>query len=101
MLTDGAGGLHIIMEPRARHALELAAAVVCQTILLAAWWGFMGAVFADNPLLFPDHFAVLMFSRPTETTWIVTLLATSVSVATTTYGFIKFCGTFLTKPYIT
>ena len=87
--TNGPGGLHTVMEPRTRHALELAAAVVCQTILLAAWWGFMGAVFACNPLIFSDYFADLMFSKPTEKTWVVTLLATILSVATTTYGCIK------------
>ena len=77
------------MEPRTQHALELAAAIVRQTILLAAGWGFLVAVFANNPLIVPDSLAVLLFSKPTETTWIVTLLATILSVATTTYGFIK------------
>ena len=75
------------MKTRTLHILELATAIIGQTILLAAAWGFLGAVFIDDPLYVPDSFANLMFSRPIETTWVVTLVATVVSVATTTYGF--------------
>ena len=76
------------MEPRILHTLELTGAVVGQTVLLAAGWGFLGAVFASNPLSVSDSLALLMFSKPTETTWVITLLATILSVATTTYVFI-------------
>ena len=89
-LTDGPGGLHIIMQPRTLHTLELTGAIVGQTVLLAIGWGFLGAVFASDPLSVSDSLALLMFSKPTETTWIITLLATILSVATTTYGFIIF-----------
>ncbi|KAG8213419.1 hypothetical protein J3R82DRAFT_11921 [Butyriboletus roseoflavus] len=78
------------MEIRTLHTLELTAAVAGQTILLAAGWGFLGVVFASNPLTVPDYFAVLMNSRPTETTWITTLVATGLSVATNTFLAIAF-----------
>lgn len=72
------------MEPRTLHILELIAAIAGQTVLLAAAWGFLGAVFVYDPLIVPDFLANLIFRKPTETTWIVTLLATLLSVATTT-----------------
>ncbi|KAI9568244.1 hypothetical protein HD554DRAFT_786507 [Boletus coccyginus] len=78
------------MEPRTLHILELTAATVGQTILLAAAWGFFGAVFDHDPLVVPDSLATLIFRKPTETTWIVTLLATLLSIATTTVLSIAF-----------
>ena len=75
------------MRVRVLHILELTTAVVCQTLLLAAGWGFFGAVFVNNPLIVPDYLAVFMHSRPTETTWITTLVATVLSIATSAYGF--------------
>jgi hypothetical protein len=72
------------MGRRILHALELAGAIVGQTVLLAAGWGFLGAVLTKDPLTVPDYLAVLMNSKPTWTTWIVTILATILSVATTT-----------------
>ncbi|KAI9568246.1 hypothetical protein HD554DRAFT_2172658 [Boletus coccyginus] len=77
------------MEPRTLHILELTAATVCQTILLVAAWSFFGAVFACDPLVVPDSLATLIFGKPTETTWIVTLVATLLSIATTTYDFMQ------------
>ncbi|KAF8557445.1 hypothetical protein OG21DRAFT_1482311 [Imleria badia] len=65
------------MEPRTLHALELTGAIVGQTVLLAAAWGFLGAVCASDPLTVSDFLANLIHSRPTETTWIVTLVATA------------------------
>ena len=78
------------MEPRTLHTLELTAAIVGQTVLLAAGWCFLGVVFAHDPLIVSDDLADLMFLKPTETTWIITLVATILSVATTTCGFINF-----------
>ncbi|KAI9568243.1 hypothetical protein HD554DRAFT_2101097 [Boletus coccyginus] len=72
------------MEPRTLHILELTAATAGQTVLLAAAWGLLGAVFVYDPLVVPDFLATLIFRKPTETTWIVTLLATLLAVATTT-----------------
>jgi len=89
LLTDGTGGFHTIMEPRTLHILELTAATIGQTVLLAAAWGFFGAVFDHDPLIVPDSLATLIFRNPTETTWIVTLMATLLSIATTTYDFVK------------
>lgn len=77
------------MEPRTLHILELTAATLGQTILLAAAWGFFGAVFDHDPLVVPDSLATLIFRKPTETTWIVTLVATLLSIATTTYDFVR------------
>ncbi|KAI9568245.1 hypothetical protein HD554DRAFT_786849 [Boletus coccyginus] len=83
-------GLHTIMEPRTFHILELSAATVCQTILLVAAWGFFGAVFDQDPLIVSDSLATLIFRRPTETTWIVALVATLLSIVTTTVLSIAF-----------
>lgn len=80
-------GLYAIMKPRTLHTLELTAAVVGQTLLLAAGWGFLGAVFVYDPLIVPDSLAVLMLSKSTAK--IVTLIATVLSIATTTYGFVR------------
>ena len=82
------------MEPRTLHALELTGAIIGQTVLLAAAWGFLGAVFAADPLIVSDSLANLIHSKPTETTWIVTLVATMLSVATTRYAFIEYGGSF-------
>ncbi|KAF8557447.1 hypothetical protein OG21DRAFT_315030 [Imleria badia] len=81
---------HTVMEPRTLHALELTWAIVGQTVFLAAAWGFLGAVFASDPLTVSDFLANLIHSKPTETTWIVTLVATALSVATTTFLSIAF-----------
>jgi hypothetical protein len=78
------------MEPRTRHTLELTAAVVGQTVFLVAGWGFLVAVITKGFLIVPDYLAFLMNSMPTVTTWILTLLATILSVMTTTYGLIIF-----------
>ena len=75
------------MKTQTLHILKFVTAIIGQTILLAAAWGFLSAVFIDNPLYVPDSFANLMFSRLIETTWVVTPVATVVSVATTTYSF--------------
>ena len=63
------------MEPRTLHALELTGAIVGQTVLLVAAWSFLSAVFAADPLTVSDSLANLIHSKPTETTWIVTLVA--------------------------
>ena len=78
------------MQLRTRHTLELIAAIAGQTLLLVAGWGFLGAVFASNPPTVPDYLAGLMYSKPTVTTWITTLVATILSIATNTYGFSVF-----------
>ncbi|KAF8440555.1 hypothetical protein L210DRAFT_3669836 [Boletus edulis BED1] len=77
------------MESRTLHALEFTVAIIGQTLLLAAGWGFLGTVFVQNPLTAPDRLADFIYSKPTVTTWIVTLVATVVSVATATYGLIE------------
>ncbi|KAF8127037.1 hypothetical protein EV363DRAFT_1173348 [Boletus edulis] len=74
------------MESRTLHALEFTVAIIGQTLLLAAGWGFLGTVFVQNPLTAPDRLADFIYSKPTVTTWIVTLVATVVSVATATYA---------------
>ncbi|KAG6380455.1 hypothetical protein JVT61DRAFT_8596 [Boletus reticuloceps] len=78
------------MEPRTLHALEFTVAIIGQTLLLAAGWGFLGTVFVRNPLIASDPFSDFINSKPTVTTWIVTLVATVVSVATTTFLSITF-----------
>ena len=85
------------MQPRTLHTLELTGAIVGQTVLLVAGWGFLGAVFVANPLIVPDSLAILMSSKPTETTWIVTLLATILSVATTTYAFVTCLWEYISR----
>ncbi|KAF8452876.1 hypothetical protein L210DRAFT_3639318 [Boletus edulis BED1] len=76
------------MDPRSLHALEFTVAIIGQTLLLAAGWGFLGIVFLQNPLIAPDPVSDFVNSKPTVTTWVVTLVATVMSVATTT----KHCG---------
>ena len=76
--------------------LELTGAIVGQTVLLVAAWSFLGAILAADPLTVSDSLANFIHSKPTETTWIVTLrlLATAFSVVTTKYAFIEFGGSF-------
>lgn len=82
MLPDD--GLHTTMQPRTLHALELGVAILGQTFLLSAGWGFLGAVSLNGPLTVSDSLAVLMSSNQAEITWVVTLLATILSVLNTT-----------------
>ena len=77
------------MDRRTLHTLELGAAIAGQTVLLGIAWGFLGVVFYDDPLVVSDYLANLMNSRPTETTWIATLIATIFSVTMTTWVFIQ------------
>lgn len=77
------------MDRRTLHTLELGAAIAGQTVLLGIAWGFLGVVFYDDPLVVSDYLANLMNSRPTEMTWIATLIATIFSVTMTTWVFIQ------------
>lgn len=63
----------------------LAIAGVGQALLLTFAWGFLGAVLLSEPLTLPYSVANYMYLRPSETTLVVTLIGTVLSVATTSY----------------
>ncbi|KAF8125756.1 hypothetical protein EV363DRAFT_1530794 [Boletus edulis] len=65
------------------HLFLLATAGAGQTILVAFTWGFFVAVLLIEPLTVPYSLALLMYENPSETTLIVTLIGTVLSVATT------------------
>ncbi|KAF8443183.1 hypothetical protein L210DRAFT_3644048 [Boletus edulis BED1] len=65
------------------HLFLLATAGAGQTILVAFTWGFFVAVLLSEPLTVPYSLALLMYENPSETTLIVTLIGTVLSVATT------------------
>lgn len=74
---------------QALHLLKLAAAAVGQTLLLAFAWGFLGAVLLRRSLPLPYLLAHIMVDYPSETTMVVTLLGTVLSVATTLCPFLR------------
>lgn len=67
------------------HFIILAAAGVGQTLLLAFAWGFLGAVLLREALTLPYPAARIIYFYPTETTLVVTVIGTVLSVATTSY----------------
>ncbi|KAF9218292.1 hypothetical protein BS17DRAFT_148534 [Gyrodon lividus] len=69
------------MIPRPNYRVLVIVGFV-QTMVLAIAWAFFGAVRASNPLYLPDHAAHWVHRNPTETTLIVTITATVLSVAT-------------------
>ncbi|KAG2363874.1 hypothetical protein BDR07DRAFT_1331425 [Suillus spraguei] len=66
------------------HFLWHAAVISCQVIILAFGYGFLGAVFYYDYLSPPDQVSNLWRHRPEELTLVVTLIATVLSVITTT-----------------
>ena len=86
------------MDRRTLHTLELGAAIAGQTVLLGIAWGFLGVVFYDDPLVVSDYLANLMNSRPTEMTWIATLITTIFSQRGSSF---RSYGVLLTMVYIT
>lgn len=68
------------------HLLKLIGAGVGQTLLFVFAWGFYGAVWLRDPLPVSYKVAHLMVDYPSETTLVVTLVGTVLSVLTTSYA---------------
>ncbi|KAF8548269.1 hypothetical protein OG21DRAFT_781446 [Imleria badia] len=71
------------MQIEIYHLFLLVIAGVGQALLLAFAWGFLGAVLLEEPLTLPYSVANYMYLRPSETTLVVTLIGTVLSLATT------------------
>ena len=80
------------MGRRIPHPWKFTVAIVGQTVLLFAGWGFLVLVLIKDPLTVPDYLARLMDWMQTKKAFIVTLLATILSTLSTRYALIKFYG---------
>ena len=70
-----------------RPKQDLLAIAVTQLSILNAAWAFYIVVSIKNPLPLPDTTAMWVYQNPTETTVVVTVIATIVSSMTLRYTY--------------